>query len=63
MEKIDKPEEIRSYLSILGEKHMMYGADAELIESMAFIMFDCIHSVLEQEVNFHCDSFQYQQYK
>ena len=29
----------------------MFEADPELIESVAFIMFDCIHAVLEKEVN------------
>ena len=35
---------------MLGEKHVMYKADPALIDSVAFIMFDCLHSVLEQEV-------------
>ena len=35
---------------MLGEKHVMYEADPALIDSVAFIMFDCLHSVLEQEV-------------
>ena len=35
---------------MLGEKHVMYKADPALIDNVAFIMFDCLHSVLEQEV-------------
>ena len=51
IKKLDNTEECITYLQNLGKKHVMYGADKELIHALAWTMFDCIHSFLEKEVS------------
>ena len=51
IEKIDEPEKYLSYLKILGQKHVMYKADVDLIKMVASTMSETVQEILRREVN------------
>ena len=54
VDRLDDPSSYLSYLSILGEKHIMYEADPESMDQMGFMFLTAIKPILEKEVGSIC---------
>jgi len=51
IERIDDPESYIGYLTILGQKHVMYEAEPKYIDQMGYMFLSSIKPILEKEVS------------
>lgn len=48
---INEPEKYLCYLEVLGQKHVLYEAEPELMELVACKMLESINDILKAEVH------------